>query len=614
MAPGPSRSRISARWEPVFLGARCRFRIERGARVPSGHHTISPGFAAALPRRPRIRTRRRQMKPASGCTFPCSLATRAAALLSLLLLGLAAAQAASVTTQQGIVQGGASGGVETFFGIPFASPPTGDNRWRAPLPPQAYPGGVRQATSFSAPCYQAGAATATVPAPSEDCLYLNVWRPAGTPAGARLPVLVYIYGGGFSGGNNTTFDGAPLASSSKTIFVTINYRVGAFGWLALPALDDETPDGASSGNYGFLDMVQALRWIRQNIGAFGGDPGNVTISGTSAGGIAVCMFLAAPLKDQLFHKAIIESGECEPSSVFIVTHQQEIATGANFAAKVGCTDPSTFSSCLRNAPASTLLASAAAAGRFTANVGGALVPVHPFQAMASGAIAHVPVIVGANHDEQKGSGIATVGFPGTVAGYQSYLSTTFGLLAPLVQNEYPVGNYADPAYAAGAAVTDSGAPSGIGLCPMLFAQADALGANVPTYAYELDDPNAGRLGAVPAGFLVGSEHAAEVKFLYNGYIGTLQTTGIRPDEQSMTSSMLRYWATFLASGHPTDGVLPWPRYRPGAERVLRFQPGGNVALPKSIVYNEHHCGFWEDLGFMGQLRTKDDSRESGRNR
>jgi para-nitrobenzyl esterase len=533
----------------------------------------------------------------------------AAAFFSLLAAALAApvAHAAAVTTEQGVVQGTTVGHVEMFFGVPFATPPVGDLRWRQPRPPQPYAGGVLQATSFTPPCYQGGAATATLPAPSEDCLYLNIWRPVGASAGAGLPVLVYIYGGGFAGGNGSAFDGTPLVTTSNMLFVTINYRVGAFGWLALPGLDEETRDGASSGNYGFLDMVQALRWINQNIEAFGGNPSNVSIAGTSAGGIAVCMFLAAPLKEELFQKAIIESGECTPSSVFIVSHQQELATGANFAANVGCTDPSSFASCLRAAPASKLLSAASAAGRFTANVGGALVPVHPFRAMASGRIAEVPVIVGANHDEQKGGGLATTGFPGSVTGYETYLDTTFGLLAPLVMAKYPAADYSDPAYAAGAAVTDSGAPSGIGVCPMLFAQADALAGNTPTYAYELDDPNGGRLGAFPAGFEVGSEHAAEVKFLYNGYIGVLQPPGVRPDEQSMAGSMLRYWASFAASGQPSDGTLAWPRYASGSEKVLRFQPSGNIALARSVVYDDHNCGFWEDLGFMGRLHDAGDS-------
>jgi carboxylesterase type B len=557
------------------------------------------------------------MNAASVRSWPRTFAT-CAVVLGLMLpaaFSASSAYAASVTTQQGVVQGTVTGQVETFLGVPFAAPPLGQQRWQAPQPPRPYPGGVLQASSFGPPCYQGGAATATVPAPSEDCLYLNVWRPAGTTAGANLPVLVYIYGGGFAGGNGSTFDGTPLVTSSNMLFVTINYRVGAFGWLALPGLDDETPDGASSGNYGFLDMVQALRWLNQNIGAFGGNRRNVSIAGTSAGGISVCMFLAAPLKEDLFQKAIIESGECEPSSVFIVSHQQELATGANFATLAGCTNPDAFTSCLRAAPASTLLAATSAAGRFTANVGGALVPIHPFRAMASGRIANVPVIVGANHDEQKGSAVGTTGFPGSLTGYQTYLNTTFGALAPLVAAKYPPGSYSDPAYAAGAAVTDSGAPSGIGVCPMLFAQADALAPNVPTYAYELDDPNAGRLGAPPAGFIVGSEHAAEVKFLYSGYIGTLQPPGIRPDEQAMAASMLRYWATFVASGRPTDGALAWPRYRPGAEQVLRFQPTGDVALPRSTVYDEHNCGFWEDLSFMGRLREGDGTeRAEGRDR
>lgn len=533
------------------------------------------------------------------------------ALGMLMWLSATSLAPAAVVTQQGVVQGTTVANVETFLGVPFATPPLQNLRWRPPLPPNAYPGGHLQATSFPPPCFQGGTATAIAPAPSEDCLYLNVWRPAGTQAGARLPVLVYIYGGGFSGGDGSAFDGTPLVTTRNMLFVDFNYRVGALGWMALPNLDDESPDGASSGNYGFLDQVQMLRWLKQNIEAFGGDRDNITIAGDSAGGISVCMHLAAPLgEEHLFDKAIIESGECQPSSPFVITHQQALTGGVKLAVAAGCQDPANFASCLRSTPASTLLTASAGGGVSDANVGGALVPVHPFAAMAAGNIARVPVIVGANHDEQKSAAVKTTGFPGSVAGYQTYLSATYGTLAPLVAAEYTTANFTDPSYAAGAATTDSGGTSGIGFCPMLFSLGDALARHTTTFAYELNDPNAGALSAVPPGFMVGSEHASENKFLYNGYPLVLMPPGIRPDEQAMATSMRRYWATFAATGQPNDGTRPWPVYKPGAEKVLLFQPGGNVVQPKASVYSEHHCGFWDGLGFTAQFRSEDENDSS----
>jgi para-nitrobenzyl esterase len=207
------------------------------------------------------------------------------------------------------------------------------------------------------------------------------------------------------------------------IVVYPHYRLGAFGWLALPALDEETADGMSSGNYGFLDVIQSLRWVKENIAAFGGDPDAVTIGGASSGGQLVCIALTAPLEEKLFHQAIIQSGECAPSSsadrgstqpaarAFMVTHQQELLSGIPFAVQLGCTAPETFATCLRAVSASALLA-----GGLTPhpNVGGALMPAFFFDAIRSRHIAKVPVLLGVSHDELRSFPLPTTGFPGTV--------------------------------------------------------------------------------------------------------------------------------------------------------------------------------------------------------
>ncbi len=494
-----------------------------------------------------------------------------------------------VRTRQGLVQGLTVGNVEQFRGVPYATPPLGDLRWRAPLPAQTY-SGIRQATAFPAPCIQ-GRVTAGLPPPNEDCLYVNVYRPAGSKEHGRMPVLVYIHGGGFGAGTGSTIDGTPLAGTQEMVVVTLNYRLGALGWLALDALDAETRSGSSSGNYGFLDMLAALQWVRDNIGAFGGDAHNVTIAGTSAGGIAVCALITAHLRERLFERAAIESGECTTTSAFIISHRAALLQGALIAAKAGCTDSGSFASCLRSASTASILAASTGVGQITANVGGHLLPQHPIQAFAQGDLDEIPVILGAQHDELRSAPIATTGFPGTLSGYQTYMANAFGPLASIVSARYPASAYSDPVYAAGAAASDSGIPSGIGVCPMLIEQGNVLGKVTRTFAYEMNDPAGGALSAVPAGFVVGSEHASEINFLYQQLAAT-RTSG----EQEMAARMLRYWGTFARTGRP-EGALPWRPLSSRSNEVIRFQPTEDVLVPFATMSDEHHCDFWAQVGY-----------------
>jgi para-nitrobenzyl esterase len=497
--------------------------------------------------------------------------------------------AAIVRTREGTVQGISVGDVEQFRGVPFAAPPMGKLRWRAPLPPKPHPAGL-DASKFPAPCMQ-GRALPDFPPPNEDCLYLNIYRPAGCREGKKLPVLVYYHGGGFANGTASARDGIELAGGNEMIVVMPNYRLGAFGWLSLPALDAET-NNTSSGNYGFLDMVAALRWIQENIATFGGDKDNVTIAGTSAGGIGVCTLMTARMHERLFHKAIIESGECTRTSGFIISHQAALIRGAKFAAKAACTDAKTFGACLRSKPAAELLSASAGLDLSVANVGGSLMPTAPIDLIEVGDFVHIPVIVGANHDEQKHSPVETTGFPATAETYDKYLKTTFGPLAPLVAAEYPSREFSDPAYAAGAAASDSGVPNGIGFCPMLSELGGALSKMTHTYTYELDDPR-GSGAPDSAGFEFGSMHTAEIGLLY----APITSGGKSPEQIALAKRMQKYWATFAREGRPHDGTNQWPTLQAGSENILRFQPTSDVILPLAKVREEHHCGFWSSLGY-----------------
>ena len=495
-----------------------------------------------------------------------------------------------VRTREGTVEGLTVGNVEQFRGLPYATPPLGDLRWRSPLPPKPYAGTLK-ATTFPAPCVQ-GRAPAGFPAPSEDCLYLNLYRPAGSREGKKMPVLIYFHGGGFAGGTASARDGIELATGNDIIAIMINYRLGAFGWLGLSGLDAETTNGSSSGNYGFLDMLVALRWVKDNVAAFGGDRDNVTIAGTSAGGIAVCTLMTAHLHERLFQRAIIESGECTGTSGFVVSHRTALLQGAKFAAKAGCADPKTFTACLRSKPASTLLSASEGLGTFAANIGGNLMPKAPMEVIESGEFEHVPVIVGANHDEQKHNPVETTGFPATEQNYQKYLNSTFGPLAPLVAAEYPPAAFTDPAYAAGAAASDSGIPSGIGFCPMLTELGGALSKVTQTFGYELNDP-AGSGKPDSAGFEMGSMHTAEIGFLYAQIAPGTRTV----EQMQMATRMQHYWASFARNGHPKDGAHEWPALQSGSGSILRFQPKGDVMISPAMASADHHCDFWARLGY-----------------
>ena len=489
----------------------------------------------------------------------------------------------------GSVHGIVADGVEQFRGLPYAAPPVGNLRWKMASPPAPYPGGVLQAATFPAPCMQ-GNAPDDLPPPSEDCLYLNLYRPIGTREGRRLPVMVYVHGGGFNGGTASARDGAPLASHD-IIVVTINYRLGVFGWLSLPGLDAESAAGVASGNYGLTDMAAALRWLQDNIEGFGGDRNNVTLSGTSAGGIGVCALMTTPSRERLFHKAILQSAECTHSTGYITSHSTALRQGATVAAKAGCTDPAAFLACLRAKPAAELQQAAASVGPYTANVGGHLMTRAPIDVMRAGDMPRIPVIVGATRDEQRRSPIATTGFPATPEGFQKYLTNMFGTLAPLVAAKYPPSAFKDPAYAAGAAASDSGVPNGIGVCPMLVELGGVLARTTTTFAYELADPH-GSGGPDKTGFEPGSLHTSEIPFLF----GRMDPETRTPAQIELARRMQRYWATFARTGQPQDGATRWAAVG-SSKAVLRFQPAGDAVVDLAALSTEHRCEFWNQIGY-----------------
>ena len=510
----------------------------------------------------------------------------------LLLLSAAGARAHSLPapaafTQSGFVVGVREDGAEKFLGVPFAAPPVGDLRWRPPQPAAPWRG-VRQATALPNACAQLASANGPG-STSEDCLYLSLYRPVRpfAPLQRPLPVLIWIHGGGGVNGSGNQTDGAELAATTGTIVVTVNYRLGVFGFLALAGLGAESLDG-SSGNFGLLDQQAAMRWVQRNIRWFGGDPRNVTIAGQSAGGHSVCLHLASPTARGLFQRAIIHSGAfdllganstgqpCDTASLASAE-----AAGARFAFDAACSEPATQVDCLRaKSPAELLAASA----NFSAspNASGEFLPAPVLETIASGNWNRVPVMVGSTHDELQAVAtlVPLLGYPLPDFLYQIALGFVFGKRSSLVLAEYPSAAYPDPAFAFGATLTDASFA-----CPTDRLRR-FLAPRTPTFGFEFADPNAppGNSGAMPS----GAYHTSDVQYLFRY---SPPNGAFTAEQVELSHRMQRYWAAFARTGFPfVPRQTFWPRFDESHPRVMSLEPTGSAV--KTDFAEFHHCGFW----------------------
>ncbi len=494
-----------------------------------------------------------------------------------------------VHTRTGAVHGQTAGGVDEYLGIPYAAPPVGDLRWRAPQPAASWTG-VREATTLPPECAQLENSNGPR-SEAEDCLYLSVYRPVGARRGAKLPVLFWIHGGGLTTGSGRQHDGTLMATTNDMVVVSINYRLGVFGFLGLPGLSAESADGAS-GDYGLLDQEAALRWTHRTIAAFGGDRNDVTIAGESAGGYSVCALLGSPPVRGLFQRAVIQSGSC------IGTPQSEAeAAGTAFATAAGCSDPSSAAACLRAKTPAELLDDPDYPGSAAPTWGGHELPRAPAAALAAGRIAHVPVLVGTNHDEGRtfAQGLADL----TESQYEDLVRGQYGANADAVLARYPWSAYPSPytaAYAIGAIWTDSGFIGGIGGCGTQ-ALARQLAAVTPTYLYQFDDRNAPGLNHDLPGYQWGAGHAMELAYLWPSFDNGFPLYPLlTPAQLQLSDQMVRYWGAFARTGTPeVSGQPAWPQYATG--ELLSLRPGGETTAITDAEYgDEHQCTFWSGLG------------------
>ncbi len=455
-----------------------------------------------------------------------------------------------VRIDTGLVQGVSDGNITAFKGIPYAAPPVGDLRWREPQPPADWRG-VRDTAHFSVACFQAKtgafgpwsaefiAKDAMQGGSSEDCLYLNVWT-AAAKAGEKRPVIVWIYGGGFTSGSGDVpvYDGAGLAAKG-VVMVTFNYRVGALGFLAHPELSKESGHGAS-GNYALLDMIAALRWVQRNISAFGGDPRNVTIAGQSAGAFAVCYLMASPLAKGLFERAIAESGGA-------FSQAQPLDRAESAGAKLGTLAE------LRAKPADAFL-SPPNGYRPGPVIDGYVLPADVSAIFSSGRQNNVPLLTGWN----AADGVAFGPAPKAET-FRENARRDYAALADEFLKAFPASNDAEAANSARVLTRDQ-----------LFAwqgrswaRAQAKTGKSKVFLYYFDRTAPG----TAAETRYGAFHSGEIAYALNT-LDQWQRPWTDVDRK-LSSEMSTYWVNFAKRGDPNGpGVPQWPAYRRNEERAL----------------------------------------------
>ncbi|MXP61756.1 carboxylesterase family protein [Roseomonas sp. M0104] len=509
------------------------------------------------------------------------------------------ARPAEVMTAAGPVRGVAAPEGQAFLGIPFAAAPTGPLRWRPPQPPAPWPA-PRDATRLGNGCmqnfgldYVLGSRSAWWIKGDEDCLNLNVYAPAGASPGARLPVMVWLYGGTFVLGSNRQYDPSRLAQAQGVIVVVPNYRLGTLGFLSHPALRAEA-DGAA--NLGLLDQQAALRWVRDNIAGFGGDPANVTLFGESAGSWSACFLLAAPGAAGLFQRVILQSGVCIlPASATPVAEAD--AAGRELAAALGCADLKTAAACLRSLSAHELTATPARTSSpvgprgWSPVTGDTVLPLSPREAFSTGRFNRVPVLNGTNRDEGRLFSLLLrlIGELYTEESYRAQVARLMGSRTAAVLRAYGADMAAPQRFAAIA--TD-----GAFACPALQLNR-LLAEHVPVHAYEFaDEQAASRIPSLPFLPPLGAYHAGEVAYVFGTPWILADPAEFTPAQRQLSHAMQDAWGSFARGGPPGAASLPdWRRFGAAAEQVLALRPEGSRM--RDDLAAAHRCRFWDSLAY-----------------
>jgi para-nitrobenzyl esterase len=560
----------------------------------------------------------------------------------LVVLGVAATDAMADTptrvvhTTGGPVRGSSDGAVNKFQGIRYANSTAGANRWTPPAAP------ARSSTTFDAtapgsPCPQQVNQFSPQPPFSEDCLFLNVTTPVQSDGDGGLPVWIFIHGGALVNGEGAAFDPSVLVSTQKIIVVTINYRLGALGWLAHPALDGN----GIAGNYGLMDQQLAFQWVRENIARFGGNPNHVTIGGESAGGLSTSSNLASPTANRLFHAAIIESGAYMLFSIQPAAAQE--ALGVKFATAVGCTGTNQqIASCLRNTSVATLVAAQGIINTSPTS-GTTILPVGLSDAFGSGNFNQVPVLQGTNLNEGTlfepfffdpafqfvPGGPAQALVDAAKLTYPQEVGIISGTADPAkvgtLVNLYPPANFPNP--------DNNNKPSADEALGQIFTDItftcrgfdsnQLLARFVPVHAYEFADPNAPNLFQPLIGFSYGASHASELQYLFDAKTlqgpadaaanasspapgAKVQPPPLTTGGQQLATEMKAYWANFIRfhdpngkpEGEAGDHDLAfWPAFGQTGF-VQKLVPGPAQPFPITTFSSEHNCDALTLLGLI----------------
>lgn len=491
-----------------------------------------------------------------------------------------------VRTDDGLVQGEAKAMVTTFKGIPYAAPPVGDRRWKAPQPVADWKG-VRDAKQFGGSCVQGSGWDPGYEKPTlnEDCLYLNVYVPSGASK-KNLPVFVWNHGGGNTGGAGRDTNPDKFVTREDVVFVTINYRLGAMGYLLTPGLEQDNSDGAA-GNFGILDQQAALRWVQKNIRAFGGNPDNVTLAGQSAGASNTVVQLASPSARGLFHRAILQSGGGNPAR----TPAQARQRGEQFAAELGCAPGASQVSCLRSKSPAEILATQVKVSQGAAVAGTPVLPIDPVELMKAGKLTKLPVISGGTSDESQQSVFGQYDYRGnplTPAQFDSLIATTYPNGADKVRAAYPAANYKSPTVAWGAVQSDQRACRDQTL-------RERLATNTTTYAYEFAEKNGPAFTSIwrlHTDYPFGATHVNDLGYLWD-YLGTALPFSTQQVE--LSNQMISYWGSFAKDGNPDVSKAPgWPRYT-SQGNLLQFAAPSAQRASHAQIDSEHNCSLWDEV-------------------
>lgn len=464
----------------------------------------------------------------------------------------AQAQAPVVHTSLGDLSGSTADGVRAFKGVPFALPPVGDLRWKPPVAAKAW-SGPRDATQFGADCMQKPRPGSRAPGISEDCLTLNVWTPASAK---RLPVMVWVYGGGFVDGTASLpiYDGQALAKRDVVV-VTLNYRTGVFGFLAHRALAAESSNH-SAGNYGILDAIEALRWVKTNIAAFGGDPGKVTVFGESAGASMLDMVMVSPQSEGLFQRAILESpGGLRPLSTLAQAEDISDVVGSDLAALRAMPADQVLALNDKIVPKVRRLTTPRALGPI---VDGWVVPRTDTEAFGKGEMRKVPLLIGGNSDEGR---LFTKGWSITTTfEVEAYADQNFGKSANAMLALYGLDN--DAAVPAGLSYAFGDTQFNYGVRGLARGMA-AVQPKVWRYLFT----------RAPSGEKAPPTHSEEIDYVF-GNLGAQRFVprgAMNADDQKLSNAMMGAWVRFAGTGDPNGGSLPkWPRYDAKADAYLEF--------------------------------------------